>query len=237
MKFITIITTYNRPALCARLLRNIVREAKAFGEHEVIIADDGSRPAYHHQITEIMTSAGIPCTLVWHGDNNGKEYYWKVVHDLYQRVQSLPFNYVVQLPDDVQLHAGFYRRAAAALDAIPMTDKACLNLYRCHRNEQWGSTKPIDVCFGGTDMRRTDWMDMCFIANRRMMELLQYSVHQVHRDWSRHPELGSGVGPQLSRRLRSMGGSIWQLSKSLVIDDGEQDSQMNPSRPFKIQAV
>lgn len=237
MKFLTIITTYNRADLCMRLAREIIREAAAYGKHTVILCDDASMPAYSHKVVQALRDAGIDAWLLRSNTNMGKSNYWRTVHGLYQATESHTWNYVVQLPDDVMLKAGFYRRAKAAYDAIPLASRTCLNLLRDHRNAQWGSSDPVPYCFGGIDVRLTGWMDLCFIATRDMMIRLQYSVERVHRDWARMPGLGSGVGAQISRRLRADGATIWQVDKSLVICDGTHDSKMNPERTLILKAI
>ena len=248
----TLITTFNRRALCLRLLKSYAKEVKRStahdGEqHRLILIDDCSDPNYVFDLQCALDKhlPGHEATIITCRQNYGKANYWQLLNVLYAELQSQGHtDYIVQLPDDVTLTPRFFAKAKAKLDAIveftgPQAGGkvACLNLYRCYRDAQWGSGDPQPFIFGRHEVRLTGWVDMCFIAYPRMMEFLNYQLDPIDRLWRMNPDLGSGVGAQISRRLRSRRLTMWQAETSLVIDHGTQPSQMNPKRPYALRTA
>jgi glycosyltransferase involved in cell wall biosynthesis len=237
MRIATLITTYNRPTQLKRLVRQLVAQMEDTDKHYVFFMDDGSEKGYVHEAAQPLFEAGVKYRVRFATHNRGKQGYWRTVTELFGMIKGEQYDYILQLPDDVQVPANFYRRAIRLYDAIASSRKVCLNLYRDHRQAQWGSGPPKPYTFEGTEYERTDWVDMCYIATPTFFEALNYRVMHVARNWAVFPELGSGVGAQISRRLRSMGYSQWRLNQSLVIDHGTQESKMNPNRKFLMKTI
>ena len=61
-----IVTTYNREDALAAVLHALARQSD--GDFEVIVADDGSRPATARAIEKARSSFPVPLTHVWHDD-------------------------------------------------------------------------------------------------------------------------------------------------------------------------
>jgi len=232
MKILTVITTYNRPQLFTQLIRALMVEIEASGhEHEVLIADDGSALNYAEQAAEELAGQEIRTCFIGFAKNGGKKHYWHVMDEVYKVAQGKEWDVMVQLPDDVLPVPGMYNTAVEMLHSLKLPN-VLINLYRCHREHEWGSANAFDI---NDKLRLTGWMDMCYACKRGAISALDYSVVPVNRDWHRSPELGSGVGAQLSRRLRQHNVSQYQVLKSLVVDTGDQASQMNPTRTFKFK--
>lgn len=234
MKILTIITTYNRPKLFQKLIDALVVEMNNSGyKHTLLIADDCSTPEYAANIANKAQENGHNTHVMRTPENGGKENYWYLMHQLYQKAKGMEWDILFQLPDDVLPVTLMYKIAVKQLQKIP-SEQVLINLYRCYRDAQWGSTEPFDF---DANIRFTGWMDMCYACKRPAIQAIAYSVHPVFRNWQTTPELGSGVGAQLSRRLRWMGVNQYQFLQSLVIDDGNHKSKMNPGRTFKMKTL
>lgn len=237
MKIVTLITTYNRRKAMLNLLKLLCMEIEtsaALGyEHFFIVADDGSDPAYYEAINELLNAYGVKNEIIVHTKNNGKQGYYHVVNSLYEKLEATTYDYAIQLPDDVTPCIAFYQEAVAAINAVG-THKV-VNLMRCHRDQEWGSQPAVEAIIKGVALRLTGWVDMCFIADRHAMDAIHHRVNPVYRDWHLDPELGSGVGAQLSRRWRTNGTDQWQVQISRVNHNADLPSQMNPNRKFKFK--
>lgn len=234
MKILTVITTYNRPELCAALIKALLIEMQESDHtHTLLIADDGSKPDYATALADSVSRAGHRSVVIRCPENMGKANYWSLMRAIYKRSKSIAWHVMVQLPDDVLPVAGMYNAAVNALYKFKSAG-VLINLYRCHRDQEWGSPRPFDI---DDTLRYTGWMDMCYACKRAVIVALEYTVHPIYRDWRRHPEMGSGVGAQLSRRLRELSITQYQFKQSLVIDRGEHKSQMNPQRTFQFKSV
>lgn len=245
MKILTLITTYNRPELCTRLVEELVMQItttlhdseKPEVRHGFLFVDDGNNHDYITKLIKYCRRYAISADCITMALNNGKEGYWSTMNQAFKYMSIMGWSVLVQLPDDVIPVPDFY---TGALDHLAKANtllggKILINLYKCHRFSEWGALAPAPL--PDTTLDITAWMDMCYIANRGVIIDLDYTVQQVFRNWSTSPEMGSGVGAQLSRRLRAMGIPQLQVRRSLVIDDGEQLSQMNPNRPYKIKSL
>lgn len=233
MHILTIITTYNRPKLFERLIDALIVEMDLDNfTHSVLIADDGSEPQYAETLADKLQENGIDTHLLRSDENGGKENYWYLMHQVYRRTKNMAWDILVQLPDDILPAPGMYQTIEAFLSKL-QAEKVLINLYRCHRESEWGSGEPFDI---DKHIRHTGWMDMCYACKREAIAAISYAVHPVWRNWHIEREMGSGVGAQLSRRLRNAGVNQYQFKKSVVIDTGEHPSQMNPLRTFQFKS-
>jgi hypothetical protein len=79
----------------------------------------------------------------------------------------------------------------------------------------------------GRECRLTNWLDLqAFLVDRPFFELLEYRLIPIHGNrWKRDPTLSSGVGRQLTVRLRGRG-TVYQAWPPLV-QHGSEPSVAN----------
>lgn len=202
-----LITTYNRHDLLTDLLKQI--ESQGY-DREVIILDDGTPaeidfPQHDFQIYYLKFN-----------NNHGKKNYYQVVSRGFQILKTRTFDYVWQLPDDVQLKPNFFNESKRIFDYIPNENKVCLSTGhdgQRHLKPCWTGYQPTVK----GEYVQTQWNDLCYIANRKFFELLDWDVDKIPEErWSVEKDLGSGVGANISRRIHKMGYSMFHTMESLV---------------------
>jgi len=159
-------------------------------------------------------------------DHCGKAQYWILVDFLF-KLQKTKFDYLIQIPDDIRLTPKFFDTAIGFWEGITDKRKACLNLLNDYGREGknvWTGTKIKDM----GSVLETGWVDMCYIAGKMFLDALDYKVTPVSQVWTASENHSSGVGMQISLRLRDKGMHIYQVKKSLVIH-GPHQSVMHPN--------
>jgi len=105
-----------------------------------------------------------------------------------------------------------------------------LNLYAADDDEpygRWVNHPARDV--PTLPLRQTQWFDLAgFVLDRSSLAALSFRMIPIDPErWRNDPTLSSGVGRQLTRRLRKRA-RIYQCYPPLVFH-GSEESQMNPS--------
>lgn len=217
------ITTHNRPVMLLRLLRQIHKEARKSGiDVRVHVFDDASQPETH-------VPEGLADSLTRYEINHGKKLWWRIINDAFAAMAADEPDYIVMLPDDVELVPTFFDQAIAVWEAIENGRKICLNLSLDQREGKacWTDFKPQRQQHNGVDVYLTQWVDMCFIATMRFLEVLNREVAPISLDrWQLHPNLSSGVGQQISQRLYHKW-RMYMVTKTLVTH-GNHPSVMHP---------
>lgn len=226
-----VITTYNRPRACRRLLADIVR-TKGNAEVHVSVFDDASTEDYS-EVREMCDHFGWQ--YVRAKQNHGRQGAWKWISAIFARQKRARARCWIFLPDDVRLCEGFLKRALTMWRKIDDAKKATLVLLTGETREgpSWTNVRPERR--GLVD--RTQWVELACLMDRRTLEALEYKLDAVPaRRWTENPNASSGVGQQLSQRLHSKGFSMYRAHESLVVHlDGQ--SQMNPERPHSMQTL
>jgi FkbM family methyltransferase len=226
--FHIVVTTYNRPQELRCFLTSLMADA---GERTVLcrVYNDGSTLPYADR-PEGTENFRIKYIDV--GARHGKERYWQLINRTFDAVRATAARFYLQLPDDVEVQPGFFDHAERSYDAIADPAKIAMNLYLDHSRigkACWTKHLPRICRFGETTVFKTGWIDMIFLAERRFFEQLDYKIQPIPlARWRRNPRLSSGVGMQISQRLRDF--SIYQVRdcflRSLPIS-----SLMHPDRP------
>lgn len=204
-----LITTYNRP----KSLRKLVHQLKGLGD--IYIVDDGTPGAKKIKETEYRIN-----------EHRGKPGYYKTVTDLWQMPKK-DYDYYFMIPDDFLPVELFIHKALKTWLQIDDLDKICLNLFTeksRYMKPCWTNFQPVDLGY----VIKSQWVDMCFIAERDFFEHFEWGCPGVFRDWTQCPELGSGVGSVVSKSLHNAGKSMYQVKHSLFKVQPEGfTSQMN----------
>ena len=224
------VTTFDRPEHFERLMKSLKEEMKPGYRYILRVYDDASPADY------ALNSPGfedIECvkSSFRFTKNNGKKGYWRVIDRVMQDAGSMSFDYFFLIQDDCVLVPDFFAKAISDWNEIEDANKGsyCTFTPRTIYNRlMWESSKAKDVVFNGKKFISTGYVDCIFMVPRSTLELLEFTIQPISADlWKVNPNYSSGVGKQLSGRLRSMGKTMYGAWSSLVITS-ESSSKMNP---------
>jgi glycosyltransferase involved in cell wall biosynthesis len=240
MHFRVVIPTYNRAEELDQLITDLRWEGMNHrldiavyddGSDEYVIDEPGAayRPPRQDHVIPPPKRSPVEGVEFHRLQHHGKRRYWQLVDYIFRTTRGKPFDYLVYLADDLRLKPGFFDRALAIWGMIPNRDKVCLNLMQDQRRgkRSWTDFRPVH--HGA--YWQSQWVDMCFMATRGMLEFLKYEMWSIPEShWDGWKSRSSGVGRQISLRLHEEGKGIYQVDESLVIHDGTKPSKMNPAR-------
>lgn len=230
MKIIILISTYQRPDLLLRLLKQIVLTKSA---HEIypVIVSDGVPKGYAAVDKFLLKNFGQQIHQT--EKHFGKPGYTSVINCLFgnARIKHAEINadYFIQLPDDVELSYNFFNKAVEQFAAITHPSKICMNLLNDQRrNPGWSQFNAVTELHNGYPFIHNNWIDLCFISTARFFTEINWRILPVNPEWSTDPSKSSGVGLQLTRRLtREKRFHIYMVFNSLVTHD-HHSSVMHP---------
>lgn len=215
------IPTFNREDMLHRLVLQIIKEAKDWSITTGIYDDCSLMP------TRIPTAFTIPHKLYRFMNNHGKKYYWALADRIFKDFQKTDADFLTYLADHLILKPGFFDSLMKAWNTIQEPAKAALSFfYDASRRGKpcWGKFEPVRH----GDFWLTQWVDMAFLAPRHALEVLNFDVFPIDpARWNKNPLLSSGVGQQLSQRLRKLGLKMYHLDQNLA-DHGTHASHLNP---------
>lgn len=205
-----------------RLLSSLFTDAKSAGvDLDIHVYDDGS--------TEPIKADR--CTIHRREENGGKKLYWKLVNEAFTVAYRSEWKYFYMLPDDGEIVEGFFARSVAAWQAL--RGVACLSVCTDRQRAgklQWGDEVPKTVTRSGIAFWTSGWVDMAFMCERSMFDALKTGtgfINPIIRDvWK--PGVSSGVGGQITKRLRLKGQDMLHVHDTLINDDGKHESRMHP---------
>jgi glycosyltransferase involved in cell wall biosynthesis len=233
-KILVFITTYKRPEFLKELLKDILQNA---GKHqiELLIFNDQTDSSYDDVYLFVKEKWPWQHSFIRFNKHFGKPRYWEMINEAFGYLKKLDFDYVIQLPDDVQLVDDFFNKAIETFESIPDKYKSCLNLLNdiSRRGPLW---TPIEPKLMRGHIIRTGWVDMCYIANKYFFEILNWQIKPVNKNWATDPERSSGVGKQISERIYINGTYFYQVITSLVIH-GDHESVMHPTHRKKTPLI
>lgn len=226
MKIHIAITTYNRPEHYKLLIKSIM---KNIGGHEVTIHtyDDGSEMNLTHP--KEVRSFKYPV-------NNGKQGYWRVIDRALGDAAQYYFDYFFLLQDDCELIKDFFDVAIKQWENINDPEKATYCTFtptNVYNRIMWSSGRARDVVHNGVPYIKGNYVDCIFMCPRSTLERLDFRMNPIDpKVWVGRPNYSSGVGQQLSARLRELGMTMYTAWSSLTINN-EQESMMNPEERKK----
>lgn len=226
-----VVMTYERPEACASLMRQLERaigRGDARARTALLVIRDTGASDYSEARALASSVAG---TVFWLEAREwlGKVRFWQSYQLALLVARSWQPERTVFLHDDVELDDDVLERADAIWQATaddPM--RRVLYLYSSDKDEPDGRwtrfarrEMPDKAC------RLTQWVDLqAFMVDRQFFELLGYRIVPIHPNrWKRKPTTSSGVGRQLTLRLRGRG-NIYQAWPPLVCH-GSQPSLAN----------
>jgi hypothetical protein len=211
MKIAYLITTYNRSKACKKLVDFL------YGEGDIYLINDGSKGYSWVKNYKIFYQKNET--------NFGKEKYYITVTKLWQMISG-EYDFFFMLPDDMLPVKNFQMRAIKKWMSIYDHRKICMNIYvgKSRLNKPcWTNQMPVEY----ENYRKTQWVDMAFLAEKEFFEVFKYSLPATRIKWV-DKTLSSGVGSYISRILVNKGYNLYQTKKSLLIPQPEAfKSQMN----------
>lgn len=214
-KILILITTYKRPQKLLDLLKDIYANSKGF-QVELIVYEDYSDSNYG--LCKRYLRKYLP-DFTWRKakEHYGKEQYWEWISYLYMEAKEKEFDYLIQWPDDQRLTPNAIHNAIEIYEAIDDPDKICCTLMQ-HVKKRTRCWTPINselIRVGNTNVYKTGWVDLNFIAERKFLEELEYHVKPIDRNL--YSFSSSGVGMYISWTLHEKGYAFYQVEKSLTI--------------------
>ncbi len=208
-----------------RLLEDI-RKNKGNHEIKVNIVNDKSDKSYA-SVLEYLRKVTYKYDYAESSEHFGRTNYWQLVDYLFKQLMASEFDYMIQLPDDIRLTGGFFDEAIRLWNYVNDPRKACLNLLNDYGRDGKNIWTGTEIRSLG-DVMETGWVDMCYIAEKKFLEALNYDLKEVNRLWTNNENHSSGVGMQISIRIKEAGLRMYQVKKSLVIH-GPHESVMHPN--------
>jgi len=222
------IKTYNRRSHIKALIKDIVSNT---GDYRIglKVYDDGSTHDYSVVKKHLLNNKW---DYVRFAKNNGKKRAWRVSNEIYKDAKRRNSKYFMILPDDIRLCSNFFNKAIGMWSSIPHANKAAMVLAKdSGRNTEkgpgpcWTNTAPIRI---SDDVWETAWVDEMFISEKKYFSLLNYQVNKIpSKRFLNNNNISSGVGRQVSMRMRDKKHRLYCVDKSLV-RFSECKSEMNP---------
>ena len=206
MRVLINIITYNRPRHLAQLLADLQGQRARVHIHDDCSVADDYAPirAYANAMPNVRYLRARR--------RYGKHEHWKMVNGVFEQIRYTPsVDLSIHLPDDVRLCENFVSRCVtlwqdhASLKPRPIA----INLLRDHRDNCWTQTQLLNC----GSVRRTGWVDGCFICSREYYERLGWQIPEPPAHM-RAPHLGSGAYRTISQILEP---HLYQAAKSLVV--------------------
>jgi hypothetical protein len=203
-----LITTYKRRESCQKLVDSL--------QGDIFVLGDG--------VDYIIKG----CEFYNNTQNYSKENYWHTVNCLW-KLPEKQYDYYFMIPDDLLPIDGFVEKSIDIWNRILDPQKICLNTFvgQGRLNKAcWTDFEPKEYEF----YRKTQWVDMCFMAERNFFDAVG-TIPKIRHRWEGRPELSSGVGAWISRKLVNNNFVIYQTKTSIFTSQKSAfKSVMNPWR-------
>ena len=228
---LVVVMTYERPDACASLMQQLERAVgreDARARTALLVMRDAGEGDYS---AARALASSVASTVLWLEAREwlGKVRFWQSYQVAMLVARSWQPERTLFLHDDVEFDDDVLERANSIWQATAEDPRRrVLYLYSSDKDEPGGRW----VRFGRREMpdkacRLTNWVDLqAFMVDRQFFELLNYRILPIHPNrWKRKPATSSGVGRQLTLRLRGRG-TIYQAWPPLVCH-GSQPSLAN----------
>lgn len=216
------LTTCNRAEWCLWMLKDIQKESQGADFnirifHDVAPGDDYSKVIeYCNRYSNLFYYKVKQAT--------GKKEYWMVHKYMHELSDTLDYDYLIMLQDDMALVENFTKRATSVLGGNVEVCSLFPTNY-LHKLTQRPKT-PLKTPFtfnhsaeleviNGTPMRSTNWSDCCYVATKQAMQGIQ--IEQPSKKYQANPTHGSGVTYSFIRGYNEKSGKrIYQIEFGLV---------------------
>jgi hypothetical protein len=227
-----VVMTYSRPEACGRVLNQLSEAIARRGQHErtaLVVFRDACDRDYSEARAQM---AGVGATTLWLDARRrlGKHEFWRSYQAAMWLAQRWKPARTLFLHDDVDFGVELLDDADTIWQATSDDPRRrvlyLMSSSKDEENGRWVEFPRRD--FPEKACRLTNWFDLqAFMVDREFFELLSYRVIPIHPNrWRRKPTTSSGVGRQLTLRLRGRG-NTYQAWPPLV-SHGAEPSVANP---------
>jgi hypothetical protein len=210
------VTTAKRPVWCLNLLHELEHESKRKYNvrvfHDYFTGDEYSevvkfcqqRPNFFYYKTKL---------------NFGRDRFYELNNLMYCFLETLKYDYFIQIVDDLTLVENFTERACNLVTSeINICNWGTVNV---HVPTFFNLPKKV---INGVEMVETNWVDCGFVALPEVMNGIR--IGATHRHAARHR--GSGVGQMFQKAyFEKFQRRIWQTKYALVQHLGIEVSAMH----------
>lgn len=224
-RIVIIIPTYDRPDMLCKVLLDIRREMPSA---RVYVFNDGSKMDYSEAIKIDRLDIHYRPML----EHCGKKKFWKLVTYMFRQIKPETFDYAFFLSDDVRLKKGMLQTCINAYQSITAKDNKLLCLSVGHANDRaykpcWTDFKPVQKKIGGIEVLKTQWNDLCFMAERQFFDFLNWEIPFIHPDrWKINRRRSTGVGKHISITIHKGGHTMYHIADTQVIFSNDNPSMM-----------
>jgi hypothetical protein len=232
-ELLVVITTYARPdslhkgLLQLRATLDAVSPAPSL---RLLVLNDRSPADYDAARAKAHALFGTDVTWLDASERLGKPGFWKAYQVAFLVARAVQPEFALFLQDDLE-YAPVLLREAQSLWQATVSDarRRVLYLFSSAEDERFGRWTVFPRRRSKPGLYQTQWFDLqAFMVDRSFFELLAYRMVPIHDNrWRRRPGISSGVGRQLTVRLRGRG-NVYQTRPALVLH-GALHSEMNPA--------
>lgn len=214
------ITTFNRPTMLGDLLEQIAQQKPP--NTVIHIHNDGSTANYLPIINKYKDKLDLRYFV---HDHYGRKQYWALVNKVFK--ERAEAKYYIMLPDDDILKPDFFNRVINKWEGIDDPKKISL-MPSVNIERKWlPCWTPVIPKLCG-EVFNAGYCDMRFIVEDSFFT--QIGILDVdQKRWDKLPDLGSGVGSQLSNRLYDKGLNMY-ISEEDLTYQVQHESKMNPNQ-------
>ena len=214
--------------MLSRLLKSM-----QFSSFDVMVIDDGSEWSKENIGTKLdITSSLMPEFI--RTIHEGKKGFWKKWLIAQQIALGSEHEWFCFLNDDL---TNIDLKAIEAISKQPWKEMCfAMNLLNCGERYRWGKHQDTQPPFELADRTwsQCDYVDGNFITNRTTLETLD--IDPVPLSWFDRPDKSSGVGYQMTMKLRKVGCTMMLPDKSLAYH-GDHNSVMHFEHRKKIKLI
>ena len=237
-ELLVVVTTYHRAASCAQVLESLRRAIDRAGSPSTALLvfhdrdPNDAADAAAYEATHALARDLFGTNLAWLETRQhlGKAEYWRTFQTSFLAARQLQPRYALYLQDDLQFSDSLLVDTLQLFDATKADPlRRVLYLFSSQEDEPNGRWIRFRRKPAGAGLLLTQWFDLqAFFADRAFFELLAYRMIPIHPNrWRRKRSLSSGVGRQLTIRLRRHA-HVYQAFPPLVFH-GAEPSEMNPA--------
>lgn len=224
---LVVVFSYNRPDM----LRSLTHEVINF-EKDLLIVDDGSEWSKDNYYC-LKIDRDYPVDII-RTIHEGKQGFWKKWLLARQIALGTDHDYFMFLPDDV---SNVDIKAVNKIISQGWDDRLfAMNLCNTGELYRWGKGREFqeDFALAGRHWKQCDYVDGCFITNRETLQAID--IDPVPKEWFDRPEKSSGVGYQMTMKLRALNCPMMLPDKSIV-HHGDHDSVMHPEHRKEVKLI
>ncbi|ADU65038.1 hypothetical protein Selin_0282 [Desulfurispirillum indicum S5] len=223
-KLLVTITTHRRPNELSRLIESLAKYKELrMPDCCICVLNDYSEDDYGHPRTLLSQIFGDSSLWLDAKQHMGKSKFWRTHQMIFSVAQAAQCEYLLSLQDDIELASDFVSRLWKVWNATGAdVTRRVLYLFSSNDDEENGRWIHFArIAVPDARARRTDWFDMQgFLVDRKGLELLRYWIVPVPKSrWHKKPSESSGVGRQLTRRLRGRA-ATYQCDPPLIAHGG-----------------